>query len=157
MPQFVLKEWMLRLKSRTDFRLPGTFVDYRMRLDGHVSLSHGKLDEVLPMGMPKTLQGLFPTSKGLVTPAFLALAVRRKYGLELKVVVECLGDETNLKVVWPEVEVLAETIESQDERAVGEMSGRMEDLNTDRDGLPAYGEYEGRSGTQAGLPSYEAG
>lgn len=163
-PEFVLKDYQLRFKSKTDIRVPGAIMDHVELLEGHIPLSNGKLDAVLPVGTSRRIQGLFPAREGLAPPSFTSVAVRRTYALELKATIVCLGEETGVKVVWPSVEVLSSKMEEEVEEAMRAIENWVGDLEArGESALPAYGEHVETSIVERGeenepqLPSYEIG
>lgn len=151
-PEFMLKGYQLRLKSRTDIRAPGAIMDHVELLERHAPLSSGTLDAVLLVGTPKQIQGL------------LSVAVKRSYALKPKATMSCLGDDTSVKVLWPEVEVLSSKMNEEVQEALRAVGNGIENLDA-RDGnaLPAYGEHVGTSVVQRAeenepqLPRYEMG
>ena len=74
-------------------------MDHISNLDGHIPLTKtSRLDEVLPVNVPVRFNGIFPTQGPYPPPTFDSWAIRRRYALELKAVVECLGDVERFKI-----------------------------------------------------------
>jgi hypothetical protein len=61
---------------------------------------------------------MFPKDRIYAPPTFESWAVKRAYGLELKVEVECLGEESGFKVKWPDVVLYAAKMEDGVEEAI---------------------------------------
>jgi hypothetical protein len=129
-PEFVLKDYTFRLISKTEFRTPGFLTDNYLYADGDFILSSGPLNVEFPVNTPKRLLGMFPQRRpafGFPPPSFASLAVKRSYGLELKVSVVCLGDETSFKVHWNNVEVHASEMETGMVEAMRTLEGIEKD------------------------------
>jgi hypothetical protein len=163
-PQFWLKDYHLRLKSKTYYRVPGLLEDHISFCDGHVPLSSGVLNGTLLVNTPKRLVGLFPKKDGLAPPGFTSLSIKRMYGLELKVKVVCLGEETTIKIHWPSVEVFSSKMEEGVEEAMSSIEGNT-NVSGDDNALPSYTEYAGTRRIvdvdevpePSALPRYETG
>jgi hypothetical protein len=100
---------------------------------------------------------MFPKDRIYAPPTFDAWAVRRNYGLELKINVECLGGTSSFKVKWPSVFLHPAKMEGRVEEAIGAIESGTAQLGIEQQGgLPAY---EGGSGSvvpqvEEQLPSY---
>jgi hypothetical protein len=154
-PEFKIKSYELLLKKQTDIRVPGAFVDHYNSLDGHVPLSSSsRLNVVLPVNEATKFKWMFSTRGPFPPPTFTSLAIRRTYGLELKAVVECFGEEEKFKIQWANVKVLPSRMEDGVEEAIRGLEMGTASLNVGEgervpEGLPAY-----ESGHEA-LPRYE--
>jgi hypothetical protein len=161
MPVFELKGWALILKSRTDIRAPGLFSDHQELLEDHNEISHGTLNVSISPNKSLRIAGMFPENKIYAPPTFDAWAMKRNYGLELKIDVECLGETTSFKVKWPNVMLYPAKMESGIEEAIEAIENGTARLGIEQqEGLPAY---EGASASTAAqtqaqleeqLPSY---
>jgi hypothetical protein len=157
MPDFKLKAWALILKSRTDIRVPGLFSDHQQLLEDHIEINHGTLNIPILLNKSLRITGMFPKDRIYAPPTFDAWAVRRNYGLELKIDVECLGETSSFKVKWPHVFLYPAKMEGGVEEAIKAIESGTAQLGIEQQGgLPAY---EGGSGSvvpqvEEELPSY---
>jgi hypothetical protein len=157
MPDFKLKAWALILKSRTNIRVPGLFSDHQQLLEDHIEINHGTLNIPILLNKSLRITGMFPKDRIYAPPTFDAWAVRRNYGLELKIDVECLGETSSFKVKWPHVFLYPAKMEGGVEEAIKAIESGTAQLGIEQQGgLPAY---EGGSGSvvpqvEEQLPSY---
>jgi hypothetical protein len=86
------------------------------------------------------VNGLFPTDETYTCPTFVHDAVKRAYGLELKVVVDCLGEESNFKLKWGWVLLLAARMIGKGNREILMGTGELEMQSEEE--LPRYEERE---------------
>jgi hypothetical protein len=160
-PEFRIQSYELLLKETTDLRVPGVFTDHVTYLDGHVPLSsNAKLEKVLPPNKSMMFNGMFPekSARGAYpAPTFTSFCVRRTYGLELKAVVECLGETRRFKIHWANVKLYPARMEPGVEEAMRSIEAETASLDVGLEesvveGLPVYklGDAQGE-----GLPRYE--
>jgi hypothetical protein len=80
--------------------------------------------------------GMFPKDRYFAPPSFESWAVKRGYGLELKVTVGCLGEKSEFKVKWINVVLFAARMEDGLEEAIGEIERGLPGYEEE---LPSYG------------------
>lgn len=160
-PDVMLKDFELLLKLRTDVRFPGTWDDHIDFFDSTLALSRGHIGALLPVNRSKRLTGMFPmgTRFGALPPSFTSLAVKRSYGLELKLVLESSGGGGTVRISWPHVELLSQKVEVALEDAVRDIESGVEQMIVEVGVLPAYVEHAGSTSLQRadeGLPGYQS-
>ena len=150
-PEFRIKSCAMFVKSQTYIRVPGAFTDHLDVFDGHIPLtSSSRVDVVLPLGEKQTFNGMFRTRGPFPPPTFSSWAFKRTYGLELKAIVECLGEEEKFKIHWMNVEVLPGKTKTGDGEAIREIEEGMAEMAVAAEGLSSYT----RTGEES-LPRYE--
>lgn len=159
MPSFLMKDYSLFLKSRTEVRAPGAAYDLDCFLEGLISLSGGNLDLPLAINVPMKVNGMFPVNQSYAPPSFTSWAIRRTYALELRSMIFCLGEGFKCNVHCPNVTLYSARIADEVEEATRSIEVRAANLSlVNQEGLPAYGEATGmgRRREDESLPVYEA-
>lgn len=109
-PLFTLKSYTLFLMSGTTIRAAEPHKLYSFERAAYFNLRSEiircTLNIPLPYNETIRVNGLFPTGETYTCPTFVYNAVKRSYGLELKAVVECLGEEIDFKLKWGSVVLL---------------------------------------------------
>lgn len=159
MPDFKLKTWNLILKTRTHIRVPGLFSDHQKLLETHLNINNGILNIPIPLNEPLRINGMFPKDKVYAPPTFQSWAVKRWYGLELKIDVECLGETSAFKIKWPSVVLFPANVENGVEEAIKAIESGTAQLGLEQQGgLPGYeAGSTSAAAQQEGLPDYGEG
>jgi hypothetical protein len=138
LPPFTLKSYALFLKSWTTFRARSRFFDVTDQSILSSEIMRGTLNIPLPPNETISVNGLFPTDETYTCPTFVHDAVKREYALELKVVVDCLGEESNFKLKSGRVVLLAARMIGEGNREILMGTGEL-GMQSEQE-LPRYEE-----------------
>lgn len=152
-PEVRLKHYDLVFKSLTSVRVPsrsGTSESAASRTVDH-QISAGILNIAIAPNKAVKLTGMFTRKLAQQSvPTFTSFAARVSYGLKLKMIISCLGEESTFKIKWPNVKVYA----SRMEPGVEEAMRAIEDGSMALEGETGLPSYSGETEAMEELPAY---
>jgi hypothetical protein len=126
-PPYRVKNCTLRLKTFETLRYPTTSDWSEGSIESHQLIATLDTDELMTFDSPKVFSNLFSWSDPKLIPDFHSCYINHESWLELKVVIESLGEDLSFKFHWKDVTVHAAVIDQEVVAAIR----RIEDAGGD--------------------------